>query len=105
MNINWLQFHLDDSLFELWCHSDKHNWAATKDSINLFCMIDNDVLICKVFSPIKSDIVDMLHPIFANYNSVTFVENYAISSGGFLSLMYFQITDPSEIVQFKLTYS
>ena len=105
MKITWVKFDRNDGIFELLCHSKQDIWLPNHDPINLYCMIDTDVLVCKVYSPNTQDIVDILQPILGNYQSLTFVENYASSPSGFPSLLYFEMTEPSEIIQFRLTYS
>ena len=108
MKITWMQFHRDDSLFELWCadRSSMFEPAPEKHDIFLYCMIEDDVLICKIRSPNKQDIPEILYPQLTNYESVKFYDCDATNNScSLLGLCYFEITNTSEIIQFRLTHS
>ena len=107
MEIMWIQFHRDDSLFDIWCANRPLMFKPVPDNhISLYCMIEDDVLICKIRSPNQPNIPELVYPLLTNYESIKWYNSDSPADGYTLpSLTYFEITNPSEIVQFKLTYS
>ena len=98
----WCNFNLNSTRIILNSDDKPHLYGKTRTcDIVIYAMIDDDILYGKVQSANHSYIIDHLIPELNQYSSVVYCNGF---NSMVTILPYFKITDPNEIVQFRLTY-